>query len=44
MFNRTLRLHTAKLGLQLSDHGAVAKADKNGVVWKKEIPKCLNEK
>jgi hypothetical protein len=34
-----LRLHTMKLGLQLSDKGAVPKMEK-GVIWDKPVPKC----
>jgi len=31
-----------KLGLQLSDHGAVPKMEK-GIIWKSPIPVCLTE-
>ncbi len=42
-FNRMLRLHTMKLGLQLSDKGATPKMEK-GVLWTKNIPICYTEK
>jgi DNA polymerase lambda len=42
-FNRNLRIHAIKIGLQLSDTGVIAKADKNGTIWKKNIPTCYTE-
>ena len=41
-FNRMMRLHCMKLGLNLSDHGATPKMEK-GVIWTKPIPNCYTE-
>jgi DNA polymerase/3'-5' exonuclease PolX len=41
-FNRMLRLHTMRLGLQLSDKGATPKMEK-GVIWERPVPTCLTE-
>ena len=44
MFNRSMRLYAKKIGIQLSDHGAVAKMDeKSRRIWDKPIPYCRNE-
>lgn len=42
MFNRMLRLHATKLGLQLSDHGVVPRLHK-GIIWKESVPPCYTE-
>ena len=42
-FNRMMRLHCMKLGLNLSDHRAEPKKEKD-VVWTKPIPVCLTER
>jgi hypothetical protein len=43
MFNRSMRLYARKVGLQLSDHGALARRDeKTGVIWEKPIPFCAD--
>jgi len=42
MFNRMIRLHCMKLGLNFSDHGAHPKMEK-GIIWKNPIPTCYSE-
>lgn len=45
MFNRSMRLYASKIGLQLSDHGAVARQKNPGdQLWDKPIPSCSTEK
>jgi hypothetical protein len=40
-----MRLYARKVGLQLSDHGALARRDeKTGVIWEKPIPFCADER
>lgn len=41
MFNRSMRLYASKIGIQLSDHGAVARRKHlNDELWDKPIPQC----
>lgn len=42
MFNRSMRLYSSKLGLQLSDKGFVKRPYKE-VHWTKPIPVCYTE-
>ena len=41
MFNRSMRLYASKIGIQLSDHGALPRS-KNAYdqTWDKPIPVC----
>ena len=41
MFNRSMRLYASKLGIQLNDHGAIAKRrNANDDFWEGPIPVC----
>ena len=45
MFNRSMRLYASKLGIQLNDHGAIAKRrNPNDDFWDGPIPICHTEK
>ena len=44
MFNRSMRLYASKIGIQLSDHGAVARRKKaTDQFWDKPIPQCSTQ-
>lgn len=44
MFNRSMRLYASKIGIQLNDHGAIARRrNDNDEFWDKPIPVCTKE-
>jgi hypothetical protein len=45
MFNRSMRLYASKIGMQLSDHGAVpGQKNPKNQLWDKPVSQCSTEK